>query len=170
MCLENRVLLYLMKLRHNIGFVDLGYRFSVSDRAGSSIFYALFYKLHCVCPADQRSRSVFGEVREELAGLPLQKIRTLASSLTALKLHCAASKRMDEKRIYTFYKSQYTMKVLVGIAPNETIILSVICLEVAHLTNKLWREAAFVSFSSLERVQLPIKASRYKILCQKVSI
>ncbi|CAG0905965.1 unnamed protein product, partial [Cyprideis torosa] len=119
----DKILLTIMKLRHDFGFMDLGIRFGISDRMASSIFSSVLLHLH---------NFVFNNlIRDRIPSLKkckqsrppcLENYSNVRFIVDCTEFPCHAPYLLKQKRsIYSHYKSRYTFKALVAIAPNGTV-------------------------------------------------
>lgn len=118
----DQLLLFLMRLRLNLLFADLGHRFGISESQASKIF-------NCWLPV------VSAKLRQLIVWLPRETIRaTMPAAFkekypkTTVIIDCAETFMQRPKNLktrgetYSHYKSHNTVKYLIGIAPFGQIM------------------------------------------------
>lgn len=118
----DQLLLTLMKLRHNYGYMDLGWRFGISHTTVYNIVNTFLHILHT---------TLFKTIMEKI---PTQKKNTLSlpacfSSfqncriiLDCTEVSCAIPDNLTLQKVtYSSYKHKHTLKVLIGVAPNGVL-------------------------------------------------
>ncbi|XP_043219103.1 uncharacterized protein LOC122380206 [Amphibalanus amphitrite] len=121
--LEDQILMFLMKLRHNFGHTDLSVRFAVSMSTVTNIlrtFISVF--------AEALYKPVLGKgvtSREKNRGsMPasFEKFQNCRTTIDCTEIHIQKPDNTNNKAsTYSAYKARNTFKLMVGVAPNGTI-------------------------------------------------
>jgi hypothetical protein len=121
--LTDQILLTLIKLRLNLTYNDLGWRFGVSDTTAFRIVCTFLPVLHKIV-----YQSIMDEIPSRRKNsLSLPSVFSFHTScrvvLDCTEMSCEAPKRMDHQRsTWSSYKHYNTLKVLLGVAPNAAVV------------------------------------------------
>ena len=122
--LEDQVLLFLMKLRHNFSHLDLAFRFQVSQATITNVFQTLLYCIHKIlylpCMKTVPSlKKVQSSKSECFKNFP--NCREIWDC-TDVFIDRPRSDLNAQKSTYSHYRGGNTLKALIAIAPNGAII------------------------------------------------
>ena len=126
MSVEDEIFMVLIKLRHNFGFDDLSLRFAVSRFTLRRMFYNILYILHSVVYVEmvEKSFPTLEQIQHSLKPEVYADFPNVRVIVDCTEMKCPAPPGMNKKaEVYSNYKSNYTYKGLVGIAPNGKIII-----------------------------------------------
>lgn len=127
MNVNDELLMVLMKLRHNFGFDDLSVRFFTSPSTLRRLFYNLLYVLHSVVYVAmiEETFPTLQQIQNSLKPEIYREFPNVRVIIDCTEVRCPAPPGMDKKaHVYSNYKSNYTYKGLVGVAPNGKIIFA----------------------------------------------
>lgn len=120
---KDQVLMTLMKLRLNCTYLDLGVRFGVSASTAHNIVYAVLPILHKI--VFQSIMDKMPSRKKSACSLPsaFESYRSCRVIIDATEFKCEIPHNMQEQKMtYSPYKKSTTLKTVVGVAPNGTII------------------------------------------------
>lgn len=124
MSLKDQLLLCLIKLKQNPTDLDLAYRFAVSRKTAHNIFITFLNVLYEFLYTAIMSRKV-PTLEENKCSLPdsFDKFSSCRMTIdcTEIKIDVPRSNLDAIAHTYSNYKSSYTVKFLIGVAPNGTI-------------------------------------------------
>lgn len=115
-------LLTLMKLRLGTTFIDLSYRFDISENTVSRLFHQYLFVMY----EKMRSLIIWPE-RESLSKTMPVNFKIKYQNKTAViidcfEVFCEKPSSLDaSSQLYSSYKSHHTTKILIGITPQGTI-------------------------------------------------
>lgn len=121
---EDQLLLSLMKIRNDFAFIDLAFRFGVSERTARVVFSTLLKVLHVGLFEGIMMKHVPSlEKCQTSAPACLKDFPTCRFIIDCTEIHCNPPRKgMDVKNIvYSHYKGSTTFKALIAVAPNGTI-------------------------------------------------
>ncbi|KAL4153008.1 hypothetical protein QTP88_000841 [Uroleucon formosanum] len=119
---NNQILMTLMKLRLNLDFIDLGVRFGCTRKTINNIVLTWIHVFHTVLfkgfmesvPSELKNRACLPSIFNNFVNCRI--ILDCTEIFTAIP-----GKMYMQKLTYSNYKHRYTLKGLVGIAPNGVL-------------------------------------------------
>lgn len=121
---NDQLLLTLMKLHNNYGYIDLAFRFEISKATVGNIFITWVHALHEVLFTQVfLSKGIPSRFKNQMS-LPdsFKDLINCRIVFDCTEIKVQVSKELDkQKDTYSSYKSANTFKALVGVAPNGTI-------------------------------------------------
>ena len=124
LCLEDQLLLTLLKLRQNFGHEDLGYRFKVSNRTVANIVNTFVHALHEILVEGMMVANGIPSVLKNKNSMPssFSSFSSCRIILDCTEVQCEIPTPMDQQSAtWSNYKQRNTFKALVGVAPNAAI-------------------------------------------------
>lgn len=122
--LEDQLLMTLMKLKLNLRDLDLGERFGVSRKTASNVVKTVICALHEVLfvgmigegiPSQRKCQTSTPQCFNDFQG------GRLVIDATEITMDIPVDMN-KQAACYSNYKSRHTVKVLIGVAPNATIV------------------------------------------------
>lgn len=120
--LNDQILLTLMKLRLDLGYVDLSVRFSISTHTVGNIILTFIHVLHKLL-FEAGMKEIPSQAKNVLS-LPycFSNFRNCRIVLDCTEFRCEIPKPLNEQRnTFSSYKHYNTLKGLIGVVPNGTI-------------------------------------------------
>lgn len=121
--LQDQVLLTLMKLRLNLGYGDLSVQFNVSKHTIGNIVLTFIHFLHELL--FECGMESIPSQKKNLLSLPncFANFRNCRMITDCTEFRCEIPQNLEEqKETYSTYKHYNSLKGLLGISPNGTII------------------------------------------------
>jgi len=121
-CLKDQILMTLIKLRLNLAYPDLAFRFKTSESTIGNIILTLISVLHEILyvnlmntvPSQNKNRFCLPEC--------FNNFQNCRITLDCTEISCDIPKSLlDQKLTYSSYKHKNTLKGLIGVAPNGVI-------------------------------------------------
>lgn len=120
--IEDQLLCTLMKLRLNLQYFDLGYRFKISTTTVQNIFITYLNVLHEILFKGMMNIIPSREKNTFFIPTCFATFPNIKTVLDCTEIEVAIPASMKEqKAVFSHYKQRHTFKVLLGIAPNATI-------------------------------------------------
>ena len=118
---RNRLLLFLIKMKHGLSYSALGVLFGIHRTNASLVFRNVLYEL-----SNHLKDAIFWPSKEAIQEtMPLAfKIHYPSTRviIDCSEVRCEMPSRIDQRNfMYSNYKSAYTIKFLIGIAPNGLV-------------------------------------------------
>lgn len=120
--LESQLLCTLMKLRLNLMYFDLGFRFKVSTTTVQNIVLTFINVLHEILFVGMMDKIPSREKNKFFIPACFAAFPDVRIVLDCTEIEVAIpSSLKEQKAVFSHYKQRHTFKVLLGIAPNATI-------------------------------------------------
>lgn len=120
--IDDQLLCTLMKLRLNLQYFDLGYRFKISSTTVQNIFLTFLHVLHEILFKGMMEIVPSREKNSFFIPICFAAFPNTKMILDCTEIEVAIPSSMkDQKAVFSHYKQRHTFKVLIGIAPNATI-------------------------------------------------
>jgi hypothetical protein len=120
---QDQILLTLIKLRLNLAYNDLGWRFGVSDTTAFRIVCTFLPVLHKI--VFQSIMDSIPSRRKNASSLPIvfSSYKSCRVVIDCTEMRCQIPKKMDHQRCtWSSYKHYNTLKVMLGVAPNASVV------------------------------------------------
>lgn len=120
---EDQIFLTMMKLRLNFDFIDLGFRFRISDKTVSNIFFTWLEVLHTILFPLIKMPSTSKNKLSLPASFSKYTNCRVVVDCTEIEGDVPRLSLDESSRLFSSYKKRHTFKFLVGCAPNGVITI-----------------------------------------------
>ncbi|XP_060875284.1 uncharacterized protein LOC132948692 [Metopolophium dirhodum] len=122
LCLNDQVLMTLMKLRLNLCYTDLAFRFGISESTVGNIIITFISVLHEILFVSLMSKVPSQNKNQNCLPNCFNDFKNCRITLDCTEISCdIPNSLVDQKLTYSSYKHRNTLKGLVGVAPNGVI-------------------------------------------------
>ncbi|XP_027851855.2 uncharacterized protein LOC114130952 [Aphis gossypii] len=122
LCLNDQVLMTLMKLRLNLCYTDLAFRFGISESTVGNIIITFISVLHEILFVSLMSKVPSQNKNQNCLPNCFNDFKNCRITLDCTEMSCdIPNSLVDQKLTYSSYKHRNTLKGLVGVAPNGVI-------------------------------------------------
>lgn len=122
LCLNDQVLMTIMKLRLNLCYTDLAFRFGISESTVGNIIITFISVLHEILFVSLKSKVPSQNKNQNCLPNCFKNFKNCRITLDCTEMSCdIPNSLVDQKLTYSSYKHRNTLKGLVGVAPNGVI-------------------------------------------------